>query len=180
MINLLPLEEKNRIYLERKKKLTVILWLFLSLFLFFLILIIFSVRSYLKDQLDYQKTISQNNKNRIEQSEIQEIQKKFESFNQSLVKLDSFYKKKIYFSDILLNISHILPKESYLTDVSLAYDEDNNLKVTLSGFVSTRENLFEFKKNIEKESWVKDVSFPPSNWIEPRNINFSLNFKIVK
>jgi len=180
MINLLPVEEKNRIALEGKKRLTIILWCFASLLVFFLILILFSAKSYLKDQLDYQKNIFENSKNQIGQSEIQDIQKKFESFNSSLLKLDSFYKKRASLSDILIKISNMLPKDSYLTDLSLVYDEDNNLKATLAGFVATRESLFEFKKNIEKESWVGDISFPSSNWVEPKNINFSLSFKIAR
>jgi len=180
MINLLPVEEKNRIALEGKKRLTIILWCFASLLVFFLILILFSAKSYLKDQLDYQKNIFENSKNQIGQSEIQDIQKKFESFNSSLLKLDSFYKKRASLSDILIKISNMLPKDSYLTDLSLVYDENNNLKATLAGFVATRESLFEFKKNIEKESWVGDISFPSSNWVEPKNINFSLSFKIAR
>jgi len=180
MINLLPAEEKNRIALEGKKRLTIILWCFASLSVFFLILLLFSVKSYLKDQLDYQKNVFENSKNQIGQSEIQDIQKKFEAFNQSLLKIDSFYKERVSFSDILIKISGILPKDSHLTDLSLVYDDNSNLNATLAGFVATRESLFEFKKNIEKESWVGDISFPPSNWVEPKNINFSLSFKIVR
>ncbi len=182
MINLLSPEEKNRLLLEERKKIITILWFLFLFFLFCFTLILFSIRFYLQGQVESQKIIFQQTQKSTEQFEIKEFQEKFNSFNIALVNLDSFYKQKVYFSEILEKISKILHEEAYLTNISvtLSTDKETPAQVALSGFIPNRENLFEFKKTLEKEEGIKEVSFPPTNWVNPVDINFFVTFKTGK
>jgi len=181
MINLLPPVEKGKLLLERKKRIIIILWALVLFFLVCLILILFSIKIYLRNQVESQKTFLVEAEKEFEQSEIQDLRKRISSVNLTLTKLNSFYQQKIYLSQILEKISQTLPSEAYLTNLSAVFssdEEEGNVRVSLSGFVSTRETLFEFKKNLEKESNFKEISFPPANWVAPFDINFFVTFKV--
>lgn len=180
MINLLPPEEKTSLSLEEKKRLIIIIWL---LFLFFILcwaFILFSIKFYLQGQVEYQEIILEETEKRIGQSEVQDLWEKFDSFNSQLVQLNSFYQQKVYFSEALEKISEILPPEAYLTNISVTKKETELLQVSLSGFIPTREDLFKFKKNLEKEETIQEVSFPSSNWLEPVDIDFFVTFDLLK
>jgi len=180
MINLLPPKEKTILSLEQKKKMVVILWLLFLFFIVCFILILLSIKFYLQEQVEYQKIILEETKERIEQSEIKNLQEEFNSFNILLTKLNSFYQQKVYFGEVLEETSKILPKEAYLTNISATKGEASVIQIALSGFIPTRESLFEFKKNLEKEKSIKEVSFPPTNWVNSVDINFFVTFKIPK
>lgn len=184
MINLLPQKEKERLLLETKKRLVIIIWCLFCFFIFCFILVLISIKFYLQGQADSLKITLQEIKKGTEQSEIQSFQEKFNAFNISLTKLNSFYQQRFYFSEALEKTSKILPKEAYLTNISATFtvpkEESPYIQIILSGFIPNREDLFEFKKNLEKEKGVKDVSFPPANWIKPIDIDFSVMFKIIK
>jgi hypothetical protein len=182
MINLLPPEEKALLSLETKKRLAIVIW---SLFMFFVvcsILILLSIRFYLRGQVDAQKIILQEAEKRSGQSETQDYKEKFNSFNKTLAELNSFYNKKDYFYEILERTSRIIPEDAYLTGISANFynieGESPSIKVDLSGYIPNRERLFELKKIIEKEKDIKEVSFPPTNWVNPVDINFFINFKV--
>lgn len=183
MINLLPPQEKEKIALEMIKRKVIILWLLVLFFLFCLILILLSNKIYSQSQIDGQKGLLLEVKKELEQSEIKELETKVNTANLTFTKLNSFYQKKIYFSEILEKISKILPPEVSLNNLSSQLSligEEKGIKVSLSGFAKTRENLFEFKQNLEKEPGFKEISFPPQNWVKPFNIDFSVSFTITQ
>jgi len=60
-----------------------------------------------------------------------------------------------------------------LTNLSIIFPS-----VSLSGFAPTTETLFEFKENLEKEASFKEVCFPPTNWVNLTDIDFSVTFII--
>ena len=180
MINLLPPEEKEKLILDMKKKiLTVILFLFLF-FLICFILILLSVRIYQQGQIESQKIIFQETEKTMVKTQNQDLMDKIKNFNDVFVKIDNFYRQKIYFSGILGKISQIIPKEAYLTEIRLNFGvgENSDIEALLSGFIPDREMLFSLKKTLEQESFIKDVYFPPVNWIDPIDISFFINFKI--
>jgi len=184
MINLLPPEEKEKLLLEIRKRIAIIIWCLFLFFIFCFSLVLLSIKFYLQGQIDYQTITLQETENKMRQAEIKDLQEKFNSFNTALKKLNSFEQKKTYFSEILEKISGILPGGTYLTNISLIPSElaDKNpcIQVMLSGFIPTRENLFEFKKILEKDTQIKEIYFPPINWVNPTDINFSITFKIPK
>lgn len=173
MINLLPLIEKEKLLLEKNRRIIIILWLLLLFFLTCSVLILFSIRTYIQAQVKSQEYLLIETKKEQNQSEIENLKEEINSINSSLTKLNSFYQNEIYLSDILEKISKTLPKELYLTNLSLIFPS-----VSLSGFAPSTETLFEFKENLGKESSFKEVSFPPTNWVDLTDIDFSVTFII--
>lgn len=184
MINLLPPEEKEKLLLEKKKVLITILLILVLYFLFCLIFILFSIKTYSQIQLEFQKAFLLRTEKGLGESEIKNFQEKIKGTNLTLTKINLFYQQQIYFSEVLERISKILSQEIYLTNFSAAFytkeKEKTGIKFSLSGFAPTRETLIEFKKNLEKEEDFKEIYFPPTNWVKPTDIDFSLTFKINK
>jgi len=190
MINLLPKEDKKILLIERNKKITVILCFLLLFFIICLILIFFSIKIYVNGQINTEKTFLAENEKQLFQSELKGLEDKIKIANDSFKKLDYFYSKNIYFSEVLEKISDILPEVFYITNISMKLnveeikEEPKNLEgtvrierkvsINLSGFASTREELLLFKENIEK--LFKNVVFPPSNLVSKKNINFYITF----
>lgn len=173
MINLLPIAEKEKLSLEKSKRMVIILWLLLLFFLTCLILILFSIRIYIQAQVRSEQYLLTEVKKEKNQSEIENLKEEINSINLSLTKLNSFYQNGIYLSDILERISKTLPNELYLINLSVIFSS-----VSLSGFAPTTEALFKFKENLEKEPGFKEISFPPGNWVDVTDIDFSITFII--
>jgi len=173
MINLLSATEKEKLLLERNKRMAIILWFLLLFFLACSILILFSIKIYIQSQVKSQQYLLTEIKKEKNQSEIEDFKEEINSINLSLTKLNSFYQDRIYLSDILEKISETLPKELYLTNLSLIFPY-----VSLSGFAPTTETLLEFRENLEKEPGFKEISFPRANWVDLTNIDFFVTFII--
>ena len=193
MINLLPPEEKEKLFSEKKKRMVIILWFLVLFFIICLILVLLSIRIYLRAQVKFQEAFLSEIKQESGRAEIKEFQERVNLINSELTKLNSFYQKKIYFSEIIERISKTLPQKTYLNNLSVVFSpakktkeeeekkekiEEAKIKVSLSGFASTREFLFEFKRELEKEQDFKKVSFPPANWVKANDIDFFITFEI--
>ena len=182
MINLLPPEEKKKLLLERKRKIITIFWLLILFFIFCLILFLFSAKIYLRNELKSEKAVLETANKETEQSEIQNVRQRIKSANLNFKKLNSFYREKIYFSDILEEISKIVPQDIFLTEISInsSVTEKKKLitEIFLSGFSPTREILFNFKEKLQNDNYFKEIYFSPSNWVKSADINFFINFKL--
>lgn len=179
MINLLPLSEKENILLGKKKNLITILWLLFLFFIFCIIFILFLLKTYLQIQLDIQKSALLMNEKRFEQPEIQQFQGKINFINSTLIKLDKFYQKKTYITQVLEKISQLLPKSLTLLNISLR-GEGGGIKVAISGIAPARDDLFELRKNLMGEKNFQEVYFPLADWVKATNIDFSVSFKVLK
>ena len=184
MINLLPSEEKRKLNLERKKRLTIILC-FIGLFFFLTLGIVFiPVNTYISKRVQYYNNVLKTKESVTEQQEIKGMQEKIKEANLSLKKLKTFYNQRFDYSELLEKIAGILPGNIYLDDFSSVFTEPKEekpyLRVSLSGLALTREDLFSLKRSLEREENFQEVHFPPGNWMEARDINFSVNFKITR
>jgi len=175
MINLLPPQYKAELKEEENWKLTLILSILFLIFLICSALILFSIKISISGQAEAQKILLLQEEKKFEESQIQNLEEKITISNQALLKLNSFYQSQTNLTEILEKISETLPISVYLTTLNF-----NPAQISLSGFSPTREILLEFKKNLEQEELFEEIYFPPSNWVKPTDIDFSVNFKIVK
>lgn len=179
MINLLPPKEKRSLLMERNKRIAIILWFLLLFFLVCLILILFSIKIYLKGQIDSHKAFLAKSEEEFLQSESEEFQKKIESANTKFQKLSSFYNQRVYFSQVLGKISAIVPANLYLTEISLAYSkEGDKINGSISGYAPFIEDVIKLEDSFKKEKQFQEVNFPLSNWVKETDIDFYVTFSI--
>lgn len=172
-INLLPPKAKTELFEEEIKRLITILGGLIVFFLISLTLILLSTEIYISAQVSSKQTQLDMQEGQLRVPEIQDLKEKITKANQNLSKLDSFYEGQIKLGEIFEKISEILLPNMYL--VTFSYQKED-LQVSLSGHAPNRENLLEFKKNLEKE--FPNPYFPPQNWIKSIDIDFQVNFKI--
>jgi len=179
MLNLLPQKEKEELIQEESFKLILILGILILIFLICLSLILFSIGISIGGQLAIEKALLSQKETEI--SHLRDLEKEIKNLNLTFSKLDSFYQKNPNFVKILEITSKTLPPGTYLTSFNFnlpAKDKKYLGEVILNGYSPTREILLEFKKNLEQEELFQEVYFPPANWVEPTDINFTVNFKI--
>jgi Tfp pilus assembly protein PilN len=175
MINLLPKKEKEILIQEQEKRLIIILGIVILAALLCLILVLFSIKIYLKGKIEIQKIILEHFEKELKSSKLKEIKEELKLINQTFLKLNSFYQKKVDFTKILEKISKTLPKETFLTNLSLDLSAEREVICNLSGFAKNREVLLEFKKNLEAN--FQKVYFSPASWLKPTN--FNVNFLAI-
>ena len=146
-------------------------------------MILFSINIYIQNQTEIQRSSLAQSERQFLESENQEFQDGINRANSILSQLDSFYSQKTYFSEIVQKISKILPQDCFLTNLSMIFSieeetKEESIKISISGFAPMREDLLQLKKNLEQEENFKDISFPPANWVEPKNIDFYITFNI--
>jgi len=179
MLNLLPQKEKEELIQEESFKLVLVLGILILIFLICLSLILFSIGISIGGQLAIEKALLSQKETEI--SHLRDLEKEIKNLNLTFSKLDSFYQKNPNFVKILEITSKTLPPGTYLTSFNFnlpAKDKKYLGEVILNGYSPTREILLEFKKNLEQEELFQEVYFPPANWVEPTDINFTVNFKI--
>lgn len=177
MINLLPPNEKKELFLEKKRRLFVALGAVVIISLFSLILILFSVKTYIKGQIEDQGFFLEQTKKEHEKSDIKDFQEIIKKYNKTLTGLKKFYGEKVYWNEILERVSKIERAGIYFTNLSCNKEEKaNEIKVTVTGFSNTRENLSSFKENLEKEKSFTNIYFSPVSWTKSVDVDFYLTF----
>lgn len=176
MINLLPPQQKEELLEEERLKLVLTLGIIILAFLVSLILILFSIKTSLISDSGIQKIYFEQRKKELENLEIQELEAKIKNYNLTLSKLKTFYQNPDLTS-ILEKISETLPQGTYLTTLNFS---PQTSQISLTGFSPTREILLQFKENLERTEGLKEIYFPPPNWLKPTEIDFSVNFKISR
>lgn len=161
--------------MEEKWKLALILGIIFLIFLTSLILILFSVRTYIWGQVESLKILVNMEEKTLQTPENQNLREKILLANQNLLKLNSFYQTKSEPSKILEKISGTLPSGIYLNTI---FWQKSTSQVGLSGKALSREILLDFKKNLESREEFTDVYFPASVWLESVDIDFQATFKV--
>jgi len=175
MTNLLPLEAKENLLKEKKIKEIIILGSVVFLSLVCLSLVLLVVKVSLESRLLFEKAILAHREKEFQSSEIKKLEERAISLNKMLSEIDSFYQRKIHLVDTFEKLSAITPEGILLTSISY---QKGTRGISLSGFSPDRETLLKFKEMFEQEKSLTDIYFPASNWINPREIDFLVNFKI--
>ena len=178
LINLLPEREKKELFLEKTKKLVIILGNIFLVTLTCLILLLFTIQIYINGEVKSEIIILEQTKKTYEKTEAQNLQNEIKKHNRDLLRLNKFYKDQLYPSDVLEKLSEIIPQEIYFTNLSFK-KEGNTIKATISGFSKTRERLTFFRKELEGKNIFKNINFSQESWIKPVNADFHLTFEIV-
>lgn len=177
MINLLPQNEKEILWKEEKKKMFLVLEILGFVFLLCSILILTSMEIYISGQAEAERIILEQEKEEFQSSEFKDCSREIKSANEVFAGLDSFYKNQVKLTNILKEVSEVIPEGIYLDNFSY---QSQTSQVTISGFSRSREILIRFKNNLEQKGNFKEVYFPPACWLESTDINFNSSFKVER
>jgi len=175
MINLLPPIEKEELKKHETLKIVLILGIIFSVFIFYIFLVLFTLKIYISGEAQAQKIILDLEEKKSETQQTQEFQDKIKNFNQKIITVDGFYKKQVSLTSVFEKFSAIFPKGAYLTKFNW---KEDIFQVEIFGFVPQRENLFDIKNKLEEDDFFENVNFPPSNWVKSKDINFHAILKI--
>lgn len=178
MINLLPLKAKEELRKEEDWKLCSVLAFLVMIFLIAFSLVLLSVKNYVKGESEAQGILLEQIERELNNPQRQSLQKNLLSFNKTISAISSFYDNQLDSSGLLADISETVPEKINLSNLSIARnDEKQIISCTLSGFSPDRDSLLSFKENLENNERFYEISFPPSNWVKPSDIDFTINFK---
>jgi len=173
-LNLLPIEQKQRLRLYLIEHNII----FAGFFVIFLLLIVvlcfggFLMFTSIKSSSINQEIVIEQSKI-IQTNTIKGIEKKVKELNQELVDLEKISKNQSNFYQTLLNIIPELLSEVNVYNLELSSETK---RITVTGFSSTREDLLEIKQKLEKSSRYKEIDFPISNLTNSKNIDFRFSF----
>ena len=180
MINLLPPKQKEELERYRVRRIVIVLGVIITAFLIAFALVLLTLNIYLQGEVNYLSSILKAKRGKNKTSEIESIQDKFKNYNKRVSKIQGFYEQQDHPSDFLQKLNSTLPQSVYLTSLSYkkVTEEDYKARVGISGYCPDRDTLFQLKRKMdEKDQW-EALELPPSNWVEPTDINFKVNFKI--
>lgn len=188
MINLLPLKEKNELLAQDRKKMVVILGIILVVPLICFGLILLSLRFYILGEINLANIVFEQAKKQYQTADFLHFKDVIKENNKTVTSLQAFYKNQTYMSALLAMVSQIPHPESlYFTSLSLQKDtvapvanQPKKVKVIMSGFSKSRDDLLLFQKNIQSIPTIEKVYFTPESWINPVDLKFNLTFEISK
>lgn len=180
MINLLPPQQQEELRGYRIKKITIVLSFMGTVFLIALALVLLALNFHLQGEVDYQSSVLKVKQGESKVGQIKSIQNEFSSYNKKISKLQKFYEQQDHPSEFLKKIDSVLSPSVYLTSLSYRKmkDEDYKARVNLVGYCPDRDILFNLKRKMDEKAEWKELRLPPSNWVQPVDINFQISFKI--
>lgn len=174
MINLLPEKQKKEFERDQMYRVVMILGTISIAGLICLALMLFTAKIYFMAKLEEKRILAEGKNQTIKMMKIKEDEERISSYNVNFSTLKMFYNKQANISLMIKELSDSLPP-----GISFSYLDYSGGKVSISGFCPDRESLVNFKNNLEKQANFKKINFPANDWVEQRNIDFSLNFEYV-
>ncbi len=186
MINLLPPIEKAELLAQKNKRLVIVLGNIALVFLICFILILFSIKFHILSEIRHQKYDLDSAEKNYQMPLTVSTKDAIKQYNASLLRLDDFYKKEIYISQVFKDVLGITrPNGIYFAEMVIFRDDKSKtnqpgkVKIFLSATSNTRDNLLVFKNYIEENKKIENVYFPPESWVKDKNISFNVTFETV-
>lgn len=178
MINLLPEKEKKQFKLHILNRQIIVSGLFsigailfLSIFMLIIYLTLFLTQSQIK-----QSNVLFSEAQELEER-ISQLNKELAGFiNQRLEYLNQIEDKKIYWSEVLEQLTIITPDNVRL--VLLETDKKEENKIKIGGNAKTRDDVLLFQKILEQEKQFIEIESPLSNFVKQKDVDFYFSFKI--
>lgn len=166
MINLLPPDQKEEVFNEKKERIVINLMFFLVVFVLF-----FTTATYLVQQIGLDQFEEERINFAEKRSEFGDIEQKVESINKLNSRLENI--KKINnsqpdFNKFFKDINNALTDDVRLDSFDYVQDEDG-YRITLSGYTPEWESLLELEERLEENF---TVNFSSDSWTQTKDISF--------
>ncbi len=181
MINLLPEEEKELIKREYKRRLIVVIGIFLFISVFSAVILL--LPSYLPLSSQKQSFESQLDaaKQRLSREKADEIESSVRGLNDRLAFFSQQGENTRQISALIKQILSV--KSPSIKLLTFAYQkgtqEKKNEQMLIQGTATTRNAFLAFTKALETMSGVSEVQSPPANLMKDENLEFNLTIKLT-
>jgi Tfp pilus assembly protein PilN len=129
--------------------------------------------------LTIQKSINNNayefQQGQGQYKELNKYDKEFKKINETdnfLIRIQSGH---LRWANILNRLGQAIPGEVMIDSLA-----NKNFNVYLVGNAKTRDDLLEFKSNLEKDSCFQNVNVPLSNLVVKDNVDFQMDFSVTQ
>ncbi len=174
MINLLPPDQKQEVFNEKKERIIINLMFFLVIFVLF-----FTTTTYLVQQIGLEEFEEERQVFAEKRSEFGDIDQKIEDIeelNNKLENIKSIKENQPDFNNLFADINNSLTEETRLDSFDYTED-DETYEITLSGYVPDWESLLELEEGLEENF---AVNFSSDSWTQTRDISFLVKLENEK
>ncbi len=172
-INLLPDNQKKilRLIIIQKKIALIVVFITASFLIF--IAGLFYLENYLNKKIDNLRPMVLIQEQKVRESRFEGLKEEVASINNQLKLASTTWRNQFSFVSFLEDISQLIPEAIYFKTLSF-----DGSRLAITGFVNSRENLFELKQNLESDSRINNLYFTPSSWVNQKDFEFSLTAQI--
>lgn len=175
MINLLPSQQKEKIYSELfKKQLADFCLMIVVIFLGSAILILNSI-VFIKIQARAMEQSLSLTMRTNEMQEAETLERKADQLNHLAARYSNFRKNNISFGDVLLALQKIIPSGSKL---EVFFLDTATRKVIISGLAQSRDDVLRLEERLKKSDVFEKLDSPLSNLLERVNVSFNFTFYV--
>lgn len=197
MINLLPLEDKQNLKTEMIFQKVFAIFSLHFICLLILVIILGFLSAFLTSKVEYlQKTVLQKTQE-LQTAQFQTIKEEAVFLNKTLSKLQTFWQGQVSVSVFLERFIPLIPQGLYLKTLSFSLSSKKTnaaqssaatstnpgqlifADIQLAGTIDSREELYEFKKTLERQKDFQNINFSPSSWEKSRYPEFSLGLNFL-
>ncbi len=174
-LNLLPLQEKEALALEKTQR-----WIIFygsaitGIFLIFVALLII-IWAFIAIQLKSAVNNLESVQSSFKGQDLKTQQAAVADLNKYLEKIASIQKNQKSYSVLLISLSNLVPSGIRLNTLAI----DRSDEISLNGYAQRRELILAFKDSLEKSNLFTDIENPLSNLIKQTDINFYFKFKLL-
>ena len=134
---------------------------------------VFYLEHYLNKKIDNFRPLALIEEEKVRESRFEGFKEEIVGINKQLALVSSVWRDQFSLVSLLEDLSQLTPATIYFEEFSFTQPL---LKIV--GFSATREDLFQFKKNLESYPKITDLYFTPSSWVNQKNVEFALTAKI--
>lgn len=167
MINLLPPDQKQEVFNEKKERIVINLMFFLVIFVLF-----FTTTTYFIQRVGLEKFEEERRVFAEERSQFGDVGQKIEDIeklNKKLANIEEIKNNQPNFSQLFFDINSSLTETARLDSFNCAESGDD-YHVTLSGYVPDWEGLLELERELKKN--FESVNFSSDSWTQTKDISF--------
>lgn len=109
------------------------------------------------------------------QNRHQQTNREVKEINQTISELEKIQTEYKSFLPLFPSLFINLPNDIYLDGFSINLEKNS---LTLSGFAKRREQLLNYKKTLESQTWVKTIDWPLSQITKKEDLPFTLEIEM--
>ncbi len=173
MINLLPLEEKNKVYELLLKKQLRVLGVLIAIIVWGGAIFVLNTLIFIKIQ---SRAMSQSLKVESvspETETAQTLEDEIKGLNLELARYQNFRADSLQLGEVLVKFGQLVPAGVSLKDLTV---DLVSKKVAVSGTASTRGEVAELEEQLKKSNFFERVESPLTNYLQKTNPSFSFSF----